>query len=421
MHILLSAYACRPNSGSEEGNGWGWATNLATRGLRVHVLTVTRDRLAIEEELQKNPIPNLSFTFLEPSLKKLKWGRGSHYLAWQFAAVAPARKLHAGDPFDLVHHITYGSIHVPSQLWRFGLPVIFGPVGGGQTSPFSMRSYFGKDQRKELLRTVFTKMLRFSPLHRHWIKQMAVIFATNEETITLVKQLGRKDAVLAQDVCVPQKYLAGEPRVFTDHDGPLRLLWVGRMMPRKALALTLDALARTKQNMTLTIVGAGFAPEVVRQMIRSRGLESKVFWNGAVPWSEVRAIYQEHDVFVFTSLRDSSGGQLLEALATGLPVITLDHQGARLLTPDAAGYKVPVTGMQTTISAIAATFDAFAVLAAERRNVMSAAALEAARDLTFEVRAERAELLYRQVRAAEKESKGSKLTGRVAMTNVTSI
>jgi len=236
-----------------------------------------------------------------------------------------------------------------------------------------------------------------------------------------VKQLGRKDAVLAQDVCVPQKYLAGEPRVFTDHDGPLRLLWVGRMMPRKALALTLDALARTKQNMTLTIVGAGFAPEVVRQMIRSRGLESKVFWNGAVPWSEVRAIYQEHDVFVFTSLRDSSGGQLLEALATGLPVITLDHQGARLLTPDAAGYKVPVTGMQTTISAIAATFDAFAVLAAERRNVMSAAALEAARDLTFEVRAERAELLYRQVRAAEKESKGSKLAGRVAMTNVTSI
>jgi glycosyltransferase involved in cell wall biosynthesis len=423
MHVLLSAYACRPNSGSEEGNGWGWATHLAARGIRVHVLTIARDQLAIEAEQQRHPIPNLSFSFVEPAVKGLKWGHGLHYLAWQFAAVGRAKKLLTADPFDLVHHVTYGSIHVPSQLWRLGIPVVFGPVGGGQTSPFSMRHYFGKDQQKELLRTAFTKMLRFSPLHRRWIKQMAVVFVTNQETLTLVKQLGRKDAVLALDVCVTQTFLAEGPRIFQECEDPLRLLWTGRMMPRKALALTLDAVSRARENVTLTIVGDGIAPEVVRQMIASRGLESKVFWKGTrVPWSEMRELYREHDAFLFTSLRDSCGGQLLEALALGLPVITLDHQGARLLTPDEAGYKVPVTGKEATISAIAAAIDAFASSSVQQRNAMSAAGLEAARNLTFGVRAKRAEHLYGRILAAHEMNRGSRSdAGQITITDVTPI
>jgi glycosyltransferase involved in cell wall biosynthesis len=422
MHILLSAYACRPGSGSEEGNGWGWATSLAARGIRVHVLTVTRDRLAIETELQKNPIPTLSFTFLEPGVMKQKWGQGSHYLAWQFAAVGPAKALHTDDPFDLVHHVTYGSIHVPSQLWRLGIPVVFGPIGGGQTSPFNMRSYFGKDQRKELMRTIFTKMLRFSPLHRRWIKQMMVVFATNEETAELLKKLGRNDAVISLDVGMQQKYLADEPRIFHDCDEPRRLLWVGRMMPRKALALTLDALVRAKENVTLTIVGAGFAPEIVRQMISSRGLDHKVFWKGALPWSEVQVLYRQHDALVFTSLRDSSGGQLLEAMASGLPVITLNHQGARLVVPDDAGYKAQITDKNATISAIAAAVDAFALRSAQDRNAMSRAALEAARALTFEVHAERAELLYRRLCGVDQENRNSRrAANQIGISNVTPI
>jgi glycosyltransferase involved in cell wall biosynthesis len=413
MRVLLSCYACRPNSGSEEGNGWGWATHLAARGLLIHVLTIERDRLAVEAELQRQPIPNLTFTFLEPSIKGLKWGHGPHYLAWQFAAVDVAKRLQRSEAFDLVHHITYGSIHVPSQLWRLGIPVVFGPVGGGQTSPFSMRSYFGAQQRKELIRTIFTKILRFSPLHRHWMRRMAIIFVTNEETSTLVRQLGRSDAVLALDVCLPQDFLDERPRAVLKRDGPVRLVWTGRMMPRKALSLSLDAMTKVKADATLTIVGDGYPQEVVREMIASRGLEGKVFWSGSrVPWSEIRGIYQQHDAFLFTSLRDSCGGQLLEALGLGLPVITLNHQGARILVPDEAGYKVPVTGKEETISAIAAAVDRFAAATPEERAAMSKAGIAVARKLTFDSRAERAERLYRQiVDAVEKNPNGA--TGKL--------
>ena len=423
MHVLLSAYACKSNSGSEEGNGWGWATQLAERGLRVHVLTTRKHQEDIEAEQQRRPFPNLSFSFLEPRRKGLRPGHGLHYLAWQFAAVDTARELHAKDPFDVAHHITYGSIHVPSQLWRLRIPVVFGPVGGGQTSPFSMRSYFGAGKQKELLRTVFTKALRFSPLHRYWIRRMTVVFATNEETLRLARQLGKKDAALALDVAIPESFLSDCSRRFGERAGPLRLLWTGRMMPRKALALTLDALAAAQADVMLTILGAGYPPEVVREMIASRGLESKVVWSGgAVPWSEVREAYQTHDAFLFTSLRDSCGAQLLEAMALGLPILTLDHQGARLVTPDEAGYKVPVTDKQGTIRAIARAIDAFASLPVEERDAMSMAGWKAARNLTFGVRAERAEALYRRILAAWEIQQNSRpRSGKLRLTDVTAI
>ena len=423
MRLLLSAYACKPHSGSEEGNGWGWASHLAARGLRLHVLTTPKHQEAIEAEQQRNPLPNLSFSFLEPRRKGLKPGHGLHYLAWQFAAVEEAKRLHAEEPFDVVHHVTYGSIHVPSQLWRLGVPVVFGPVGGGQTSPFRMRSYFGAGQRKELLRTAFTKALRFSPLHRYWLKRMAVVFATNRETVELAKGLGKKDAVLCLDTGLPEAFLADGPRRFEQRTGPLRLLWTGRMMPRKALPLTLDALAAAQPDVTLTILGGGYPEETVREMISSRGLEDKVVWSGgAVPWSEVREAYLTHDGFLFTSLRDSCAAQLLEAMALGLPVITLDLHGAHDLTPAEAGFKVPVTDKQGTIGALAYAIDALASSSVEDRDAMSLAGWKTAQGLTFGVRAERAEALYQRIVAAQQTQERSKYhPGELRLTDVASI
>ncbi len=47
-------------------------------------------------------------------------------------------------------------------------------------------------------------------------------------------------------------------------------------------------------------------------------------------------------MLLFTSLRDSFGTQLLEAMAFGLPLVVLDHHGARDCVPVAAAIKVPI-------------------------------------------------------------------------------
>jgi glycosyltransferase involved in cell wall biosynthesis len=398
MRVLLSAYECKPHAGSEAGHGWGWATHLAARGLQVHVLTLPKQQEAIEAEVHSLALSNLSFSYVDAWPAGLKEAHGPHYLAWQFSAWRAARALHKACPFDVVHHVTYGSIHVPSQLWRLRIPVIFGPVGGGQISPYSMRQYFGTTQRKELLRTVMTRMLPYSPIHRHWIQQMAAVYAGNEETLELANKMGSRQTLLSMDTGLPETFFAESPRIFKPLNGSLRLLWTGRMLPRKAILLTLDAIARARTDLKLTILGDGYPPEVMAQFIAERGLEEKVSWSGGrVPWAEVREAYQMHDAFLFTSLRDSCGSQLLEAMALGLPVITLDHQGAHCLVPAGAGIKVPVTEREDTIDAIAAAIDRFASLPAEERDAMSACGLAVARELTWNMRAERAEAMYRLV------------------------
>src|SRR5271169_4946615 len=64
MRLLLSAYACRPNAGSEPGCGWNWATHLAARGIEVHVLVAKRNQEAIEAGLRANATANLHFTYV---------------------------------------------------------------------------------------------------------------------------------------------------------------------------------------------------------------------------------------------------------------------------------------------------------------------------------------------------------------------
>lgn len=394
MHLLLSAYACDPGGVSEAAYGWGWATHLADRHIRVHVLTAERHREVVESELRERPRANLTFSFVEPKVPGVpNTIGGRHYFAWQFAAVKVARALHRRKAFDLAHHVTYGSVHVPSQLWRLNIPVVFGPVGGGQTSPQPMLPYFGEAERSEILRTMLTEALPFSPLHRIWMRKMACVFTVNRETSLLVGQMGRRDALAALDVGLPSSSYADRPRRF-DASRTSRFFWAGRLLPRKALPLALNAFQRVTVPATLTIAGVGLPPEEVHRMIADRRLQDRVKWVGHLSCDDMRKHYLTHDAFLFTSLRDTCGVQLLEAMALGLPVITLDHQGGALLVPPTAGFKVPVSTPDATADAIASAITRFAALSLAERNHMSQSALEKAKTLSWRAHAERAHQTY---------------------------
>ena len=398
MRLLLSAYACRPNAGSEPGFGWNWATHLASRGLEVHALVAKRNQEFVEAGLRLNPISNLHFTFVSVPYAWTKKNEAVHYALWQIAALDAARKLNRKYQFQIAHHVTYGSIHVPSQLWRLGIPLIFGPVGGAQTAPESMLGYFGDQRSREQLRSLVTRALRFSPLHRRWLRKMSFVLAANHDTLSLVRSLGCKNASLMCDTAVPADYFANEARTFEARSGPLRLLWVGRMLTRKALPLALDALKHARADATLTIAGGGMDPQTVHQMIRDRDLQSRVFWAGSrLTLQELRTAYAEHDAMLFTSLRDSFGSQLLEAMAMGLPVITLDLHGAHDHVPAAASIKVTVGSTEETVRNLAHAIDEYASYSLAKRNEMSIHAWNFAKTLSWSARAEFAENLYREV------------------------
>jgi glycosyltransferase involved in cell wall biosynthesis len=401
MRLLLSAYACRPNAGSEPGCGWNWATHLAARGIEVHVLVAKRNQEAIEAGLRANPIENLHFVYVPVAYEWTKRNEALHYVCWQIAALKVARKLAGKFEFHLAHHVTYASVHVPSQLWRLKIPVVFGPVGGGQTAPSSMLSYFGAERYRERLRSLLTKALRLSPFHRRWLRRMSFILAANRDTFNIVRASDCKNTSLMCDTAIAADYFSESPRNFEERK-TVKLLWVGRMLTRKALPLALDALREVqesvKENVTLTLAGDGIDPEIVHRMIRDRDLQHKVFWKGSrLTQTELRTAYAEHDAMLFTSLRDSFGSQVLEAMAVGLPIITLDLHGVHDWVPDAASFKVAVGSSKETVRNLARAIEQYLVLPPSKRNQMSRHAWNFARTQTWGTRAEFCEKLYQEI------------------------
>ena len=366
MRILLSAYACDPTHGGEDGNGFHWAWELAARGHAVHCFTTEWGRAHIGAHLAGCAAgtvpPGLRFEYVAVPgwveyLYRWQFGVYLHYLVWQYRAWRTARPHDARQPFDLVHHVTFGSLQLGSWLWRLGRPLIFGPVGGGQVAPRQLRRYLPDWFRTETLRNAIGGLLvRFDPNVRHTLRRAALVLAANRETAALARRLGAPRVELAMSTALPLAFFpAAYPPRPPLAGRPLRILWLARLFPRKGLHLVLEALGRVAADVDfyLDIYGDGPVAALLPGWIAAAGLQARVRWHGNAPYPTVRAAYLAHDLFMLCSLRDSYAAQYLEAMALGLPILTLDHHGATDFIPAAAGRKVPVGSPEATAAALA--------------------------------------------------------------------
>lgn len=157
-------------------------------------------------------------------------------------------------------------------------------------------------------------------------------------------------------------------------DGPLRLLAVGSLIPRKGYDILIEALAGiTDRDWRLTIAGSpDYAPEsasTIRTRIASAGLADRILLAGAINPERLGELYDKADLFVMSSLYEGYGMVLTEALARGLPIVTtLNGAGAEAL-PDGAALKVPRGDAMALAKALASLIDA----PAERRQRADAA------------------------------------------------
>lgn len=127
-------------------------------------------------------------------------------------------------------------------------------------------------------------------------------------------------------------------------DGPVRLIFAGRITPEKGLDVLVRALAEIRDlDWRLEVCGTGASRDVMPVVRLARGLDvdSRIDWRGFVP--DVLARMAAADVAVAPSVaRESFGLVLLEAFSQGLPVVTTDN-GAQpeLMTDGVEGLLVP--------------------------------------------------------------------------------
>ncbi|MDB6110404.1 MAG: hypothetical protein JWR69_2154 [Pedosphaera sp.] len=105
---------------------------------------------------------------------------------------------------------------------------------------------------------------------------------------------------------------------------PLRLLWLGRIVPRKRLDLFLDGAAlalRDDEDVSLTIVGEVGFVHGYDKLIREFGFPERLRWIQSLPREQVPELLQTHDVLIQPSEEENFGSSVAEAQACGLPVI----------------------------------------------------------------------------------------------------
>lgn len=360
MKILLSAFSCEPHRGSEEGVGWHWAEGLARLGHDVHVLTHPRGRAAIERYMADHPqIASLRFHYIdiphfEAAPGKYKFGSSTAESllvcpVWQWLAYRYARKLHAAERFDLVHHITYGGVRQPSFMGKLGIPFILGPIGGGERAPYRLRTgYSWRGWAWDVSRDFQNFMIQFEPLMRHTFRSATTIFVKTPESALVIPARDRHKAQLGWEIGLAGAgSLQPSPERQRRPGDPLRILFVGRMLHFKGVDFALralhDALGRNA-NVHLTIVGRGREKDRMVALAKALDLDRHVTWIDFLPQPELFAFYKTHDVFLFPSLHDSSGNVVLEAMGSGLPVVCLDLGGPGILVDAASGIVVETKG-----------------------------------------------------------------------------
>ena len=354
IRILLSAYACEPNRGSEPGVGWEWATRLAVRH-EVTVITRANNRTVIEAELNQKGTagcPHFLYVDLPDFFIRLK-KRGIlpvplYYLLWQLSArIAVNGRLRE---FDLVHHVTFNGFRFPGAWWHTGIPVVLGPLGGGSITSPSYRRCFGHRWFSEWLRGLSVRCWRLNPWTLASLLSSDAVLAVGREMAERFASLGIQ-ADLMLETAVPSA-LEVEP-VVIPVAARKDFLLVGNLEPWKAWQIAFDAFAlafaRGMVGQRLIVIGSGRQMAEARQRVTELGLEGQIEFRGSLSreqlWDQVRSARG----LIFSSVRDTSGNAALEAMALGCPVICFRHQGVAWMTEDACAFRIAPGGWNASV------------------------------------------------------------------------
>lgn len=339
MRVLISAFACLPDRGSEPGVGWEWPKALAQISDHdVTVVTQIANRAAIEEYLSHHSMPRITFHYIPFDNRLRQSGTIAHYLfyyLWQCMLLINLLKTGQWRHYDLLHHLTYGGIRTWTLLWVLPRPLIVGPVGGGETAPVRLSRKLGKHSAmRERIRTILNLLNRFDPvLIAMQLNANRLLAKTPASARMFI--FGQSKTAVSVEIGAPRAPVAQPEKT---QGAPFRVLFAARLIYWKGADFVVDAMKLLDGDdvpMELVIVGGGERELSLAEKIAGfRHIKATL--TGKIPQHALFNAYRQADLFVFPSLHDSSGNVVLEAMTFGLPVICFDLGGPPIIAGDAA-------------------------------------------------------------------------------------
>lgn len=418
LKVLVSAYACEPQKGSEPGSGWQWVRQIAKFN-EAWVLTRRNNRAAIEAALAAEPLPNVHFVYLDLPRwarfwKKAPGGIYLYYYLWQCYAYFVGKKLHRKVNFDFVHHVTFAKYWTPSFLAMLKTRFVWGPVGGGESMPLSFWWKLRlRGKLYELLRVLARAVCELDPFVHFTARKAALTFATTPETERRLRSLGCKNVVLLSNAALNDQEFRKLSEFPLRRDAVFRAISIGTLSHLKGFDLALRAFARLRQDLASSceywIIGSGVERARLEAIARQLGVADRVTFWGALPRSKVLEMIGDCDVMLHPALHDSSGWVSVEAMAAGRPVICLNLGGIALQVTDETGVKLPARSPQQAITDMADALLAIAGNPERRVALGEAARAQMAKNFNWDRRGGFLSAIYQQLQNSPQSASAPQL------------
>ena len=331
MKILISAYACEPNKGSEPEAGGQHMIKSANKYEKVVVVTRANNKHNIEKTVKELDLDNVFFEYFDlpyvlQYIKRLIGSIAWYVYIWKYFFFFFVKK-NKKNSFDLVQRVTFVSYKY-LFIWYFGKKFILGPIGGGERYPLDFLKIFSfKGKLKEIIRFIFQHISLFDPLVLITLFKSDEIIAVTDDSKSILPNFVQKTIIkpaISIDVEDFEKY-----KKPSQNNKKLKILYVGNLLELKGIKLILMSLKKVKnKKYEFNIVGSGPDENIFRKYVVKHNLN--VNFLGKIKRKFLSKYYLENDLLVFPSLHDSGGMVILEAKAHALPVVVSSFGGPKM-------------------------------------------------------------------------------------------
>lgn len=302
MKVLMLNYEYPPI-----GGGTGNANRYLLRELREKDVEVDLVTSSPEEYREEHLSDDVTVYRLDVDKEKLNYWRIAELLRYMVKGTVKAWRLDKENDYDLVHAWTGFPCGVMAKLvGEKYIVALRGSDVPGYSSRFSGMYFL----LKPLIRQV-------------WSSADEVIPNSSD-----LRDLAQETLDMEMEV-IPNGVDAEEflPGCVSDED--FRVLTVARLIPRKRVRDVVRAVENL--DVELEVVGDGPEMEKLKELVSDFGIAHRVSFTGEVDHGEIHRSYRRADVFVLPSLNEGMSNTVLEAMASGLPVITTDTGGTEEL------------------------------------------------------------------------------------------
>lgn len=246
-----------------------------------------------------------------------------------------------GERFDVAHQLLPQAMRHRCPFRKFDIPYVIGPLGGSLETPEDFASEVVESTLIGRLRKLDKALIRYDHGLRESYRRASLILGVApyvREHLSSI-ELRRFDVFLerAGDVDEQRK-----PKELTS--GPLKLLFVGRVIRTKGLRDAIRALPIVLRSSEVKLTVAGDGPDLdnCKRESEELGVQEHVEYLGRVSKEVVNRLFDSHDVFLFPSFREPMGGVLFEALERGIPIVTTNLGGPDYIVNETCGIKLDV-------------------------------------------------------------------------------